>query len=64
MILGKEAIIITREEAEALIAAIEAFELRGKPLYTRLQSVRALDVYCKLRTCIKETEDMWGTNEN
>ncbi len=62
MILGMDAIVISVEDAKALVRAIELplgqdFLLTRAILYKLLQNEDSLDAYDQLRTGIKSIED-------
>ena len=56
MILGVDAIIISVDDAEKLVEALELGQRRNRELYDRLRSEGLFVVYDGLRSCIKEWE--------
>ena len=57
MILGTDAIIISVDDARALVKAIELNRAGYSVLYNKLAEEGLLDVYSKLRSSIKTIEE-------
>ncbi len=56
MMLGVDAVIISVDDAQKLVDALELGQRRNRELYDRLRSEGLFDIYDELRSCIKEWE--------
>ena len=57
MMLGVNAIIISVDDAQKLVDALELGQRRNRELYDRLRNEGLFDIYDELRSCIKEWEN-------